>query len=84
MTIEHPDHADDHAPGGLGELPPRVRRERDETYEQEVKPQGPPDIVDFIPGTPAREIVEPPILLPKPTDVRGSTISRSVNSSAFV
>lgn len=74
MTIEHPDHADDHKPGGvdvLGELPSRVRRERDETYEQEVKPLGPPGIVEAIPGTPLREIIEPPILLPKPTDVRG-------------
>ena len=67
MAIEHPDHSDINA---LGELPYDVRRERGETYEGEVKPLGPPGVIEQIPGSPAPPI-EPPPLMPKPHDISG-------------
>lgn len=75
--MDHPDHPDGQPSleRGLGELPFDVRRERDETYEQEVKPMGTPGILTEMPGEPAREIIEPPIMLPSPADVRGQNVA---------
>lgn len=70
MAIEHPDHQDVNA---LGELPQEVREERGELYTGEVYPQGPPGILEEIPGSARPMPLEPP-LMPTPTDVRGQNI----------
>lgn len=73
MAIEHEDHAGGH--GQLGELPVDVRRERRETYEDEVSPMGPPGVIEEIPGSPAQIPEPPPPLLPVPRDVMGQNVA---------
>ena len=84
--MDHEDHNGDHAQPdlarGLGELPYDVRRERRETYEQEVKPVGPPGIITEIPGQPPGEIIEPPVIIPRPTDVEGQNVALIDTESA--
>lgn len=75
MAIEHEDHQQGNQPGGLGELPYQVRRERGETYENEVQPLGPPGVVTEMPGTPAQIPQPPPPMMPQPTDVRGQNVA---------
>lgn len=58
----------DNSGGFLGELPQELRRERGELYDKEPRPQGPPGIINEIPGTRAPEIPPPPAL-PSARDV---------------
>ena len=74
MAIEHEDHSDAHSVG-LGELPYEVRQTRGETYEEEVKPQGPPGVVRHVPGSRVRPQIPVPPLMPTPSDVRGQNVA---------
>ena len=67
MAIEHEDHQ---GVNELGELPCEVREERGELYGDEPIDQGPPGIIQEIPGSPRPQPPEMP-LMPRPRDVVG-------------
>ena len=55
---------------GMGELPRNVRLPRRELYNREAVEQGPPGVLEEIPGAPQPQPPEPP-MLPSIADVRG-------------
>jgi len=70
--IEHDDHKGINS--GLGELPPSIRRERGETYEGDVFPQGPNQFLTQIPGSQSPPN-EPTPMMPSISDVRGQNLA---------
>lgn len=80
MTIEHEDHQDIN---GLGELPFQVREDRGETYGHEPIEQGPPGIIQEMPGAPRPQPPAMP-LMPRPRDVAGSNYALETARTAKI